>query len=137
LAIRLAQSPYGRLAFGLGLAALTQSLTIFLSGSGHGWNTPLFVSVILWVIAPVSLYAVGQRPPSRLLLVALALIGLGADAILIKGTVAEANVFPLYLHVNGVAGLAMIAAWLVLWLLWQVLVMRALVATRKFQPESQ
>ena len=130
MAIKLPQSPGGRLALGLGLAALAQSLTIFLSGSGEGWNTPMFVSVILWVIAPFSLYAVGQRPAPSALLIALALIGLGADAILIKGTVAEANVFPMYLHVNGAAGLAIIAAWLFLWLLWQVLVSRALVAGR-------
>ena len=107
-----------------------QTLSIFLSGAGHGWNTPLVVSVILWVIAPISLYLVAERPPQRVLLLVLVLIGLGADAILIKGTIAEADVFPLYLQVNGSAGLAIIAAWLFLWLLWQALVARALVAGR-------
>jgi len=128
LAIKLGRSPGSRVARGLGLAAVAQFLSIFLSGAGHGWNTPLFVSVVLWVVAPVSLYLLGERQRPRLLLWVLVLIGLGADAILIKGTVAEARVFPLYLQVNGAAGLATIAAWLFLWLLWQALVVRALVA---------
>ena len=111
-------------------------LSLFLSGAGHGWNSPLLVSVILWVIAPVTLYTVSQSPPPRGLLYALAAIGLVADFILIKGTIAEARVFPLYLQVNGAAGVGIIAAWLFLWLMWQALVVHALVANRSHAPLS-
>jgi hypothetical protein len=65
-----------------------------------------------------------------MLLLTLAAIGLGADFILVKGTIAEARVFPLYIQVNGAAGFAIIAAWVGLWLLWQILVIGALVSRR-------
>ena len=64
-------------------------------------------------------------PPS-----ALAVIGPVPDFFLIKGTIAEASVFPLYLQVNGAAGVGIIAAWLFLWLMWQALVVHSLVANR-------
>jgi hypothetical protein len=125
--IRLGRSPGSSVALGLGLAAVGSILGIFLSGSGHGWNTPLFVSVILWVIFPATLYLIQARPPQRMLLLALAAIALIADFVLVKGTIAERGVFPLYLQVNGGAGVVIIAAWVALWLLWQLLVIRALV----------
>ena len=72
-----------------------------------------------------------RTPQGRVALgIAIAAIALVADFILIKGTIAEARVFPLYLQVNGAAGVGIIAAWLFLWLLWQALVVRALVANR-------
>jgi hypothetical protein len=125
--IRLGRSPGSSVALGLGLAAVGTILGIFLSGSGHGWNTPLFVSVILWVIFPATLYLIQAHPPQRMLLFALAAIALIADFVLVKGTIAEASVFPLYLQVNGIAGVVIIAAWVALWLLWQLLLIRALV----------
>jgi hypothetical protein len=124
--IRLGRTPGSSVALGLGLAAIGTILGIFLSGSGEGWNTPLFVSMILWVIFPATLYLIQAQPPQRMLLFALAAIALIADFVLIKGTIAEARVFPLYLQVNRVAGVAIIAAWVALWLLWQLLVVRAL-----------
>ena len=130
MAIRLTRTPQGRVALGIAIAAVAGLLSLFLSGAGHGWNSPLLVSVILWVIAPVTLYTVAQNPPPRGLLYALAVIGLVADFILIKGTIAEASVFPLYQQVNGAAGVGIIAAWLFLWLMWQALVVHALVMTR-------
>ena len=125
MAIRLPQSDGSRVALGLGLAAVAQLLSFLLSGAGHGWNTPLLVSMVLWVVAPVTLYVVRQSPSPRAVLITLALIGLGADAVLIKGTVREARVFPLYLQVNGAAGVLIIAAWLLLWLFWQAIVVHA------------
>jgi len=113
---------------GLGLAAVAGILSVFLSGAGHGWNTPLLVSVILWVILPLTLYIIGQR--QRSLLLGLLVIALGADFILVRGTIAEARVLPHYVEVNGAAGIAIIAAWLAIWLLWQALVVRALFAAR-------
>jgi len=56
MAIRLARTPGSRIVLGLGLAAVAGILSVFLSGAGHGWNTPLLVSVILWVILPVTLF---------------------------------------------------------------------------------
>jgi hypothetical protein len=130
LAIRFGRSPGSQVALGLGLAAVASILGIFLSGSGHGWNTPLLVSVILWASFPATLYLIQARPLPRMLLLALAAIGLGADFLLVKGTIAEAGVFPLYIQVNGAAGFAIIAAWMGLWLLWQILVIGALVGRR-------
>ena len=130
MTIRFGRSPGSSVALGLGLAAIGTILGIFLSGSGHGWNTPLFVSVILWVIFPATLYLIQAQPQQRMLLFALAAIALIADFVLIKGTIAEAGVFPLYLQVNGAAGLVIIAAWAALWLLWQLLVIRALLSRR-------
>jgi len=128
MAIRLARTPGSRIVLGLGLAAVAGILSVFLSGAGHGWNTPLLVSVILWVILPVTLYIIGQR--QRSLLLGLLVIALGADFILVRGTIAEARVLPHYVEVNGAAGIAIIAAWLAIWLLWQALVVRALFAAR-------
>jgi len=128
MAIRLARTPGSRIVLGLGLAAVAGILSVFLSGAGHGWNTPLLVSVILWVILPLTLYIIGQR--QRSLLLGLLVIALGADFILVRGTIAEARVLPHYVEVNGAAGIAIIAAWLAIWLLWQALVVRALFAAR-------
>jgi len=128
MAIRLARTPGSRIVLGLGLAAVAGILSVFLSGAGHGWNTPLLVSVILWVILPVTLYIIGQR--QRSLLLGLLVIALGADFILVRGTIAEARVLPHYVEVNGAAGIAIIAAWLAIWILWQALVVRALFAAR-------
>jgi len=124
----LARTPGSRIVLGLGLAAVAGILSVFLSGAGHGWNTPLLVSVILWVILPLTLYIIGQR--QRSLLLGLLVIALGADFILVRGTIAEARVLPHYVEVNGAAGIAIIAAWLAIWLLWQALVVRALFAAR-------
>jgi len=63
-------------------------------------------------------------------LLGLLVIALGADFILVRGTIAEARVLPHYVEVNGAAGIAIIAAWLAIWLLWQALVVRALFAAR-------
>jgi len=128
MAIRLARTPGSRIVLGLGLAAVAGILSVFLSGAGHGWNTPLLVSVILWVILPLTLYIIGQR--QRSLLLGLLVIALGADFILVRGTIAEARVLPHYVEVNGAAGIAIIAAWLAIWILWQALVVRALFAAR-------
>jgi len=64
------------------------------------------------------------------LLYILAGIALIADFILAKGTIVEASALPRYLEVNGAAGMIIMAAWLFLWALWQVLVVRALFGGR-------
>jgi len=130
MAIRLGRTPGSRIMLGLGLAAVETFLAVFLSGAGHGWNSPLLVSVILWIVAPATLYVTQQNPPPRSLLFILAGIALIADFILVKGTIVEAAALPRYLEVNGAAGMIIMAAWLFLWALWQVLVVRALFAGR-------
>ena len=113
---------------GLGLAAVAQLLSLFLAGAGHGWVTPLFVSVILWVILPVTLYVLRQDDRrAAAVLWAIALIALGANALLIRGTMAERSSLSLYVGVNGASGLVIIALWLTLWLFWQAMVLRALI----------
>ena len=128
MAIKLARTPGSRIALGIAFAAIASILSVFLSGGGHGWNTPLLVSVILWVVAPVTVYVIYQSPPPRVLLYILAGIALIADFILVKGTIVEADVLPRYVQVNGASGLIIMAAWAFLWALWQVLVVRGLIA---------
>jgi hypothetical protein len=130
MAIKLARTSGSRVALGLGFAAVACTLGLFLSGGGHGWNTPLLVSVILWVVAPVTLYVINQSEPPRPLLYILVAIALIADFILIKGTIIEAEVLPRYAEVNGASGLIVMATWTFLWALWQVLVVRALLTSR-------
>ena len=128
MAIKLARTPGSRIALGIAFAAIASILSVFLSGGGHGWNTPFLVSVILWVVAPVTVYVIYQSPPPRVLLYILAGIALIADFILVKGTIVEADVLPRYVQVNGASGLIIMAAWAFLWALWQVLVVRGLIA---------
>jgi hypothetical protein len=128
LAIKFARSPRSRIVLGLGLAALAQLLAAFLAGAGHGWVTPLFLSVILWVILPVTLYVLQQDDRRAVaVLWAVALIAIGADALLISGTIGEGRILSLYVEVNGAAGLLIIALWLTLWFFWQAMVVRALI----------
>ena len=102
-----------------------------LAGAGHGWVTPFFLSVALWVMIPLTLYATQQGDRRvRLVLWVIAIIAVGADALLIKGTIAEAAALLFYVKVNGASGVAIIALWLGLWLSWQALLLRALVAGR-------
>lgn len=134
MTIRLARSPRSRVALGIAFAAVGSLLAVFLSGAGHGWNSPLLVSVILWVVAPVTFFVTSQCSPPRSLLYILAVIALIADFILVQGTIVEADVLPRYVEVNGAPGMIIMAAWAFLWALWQVLVVRALIA--RAEPEA-
>jgi hypothetical protein len=107
---------------------LAQLLSLFLAGAGHGWTTPFLVSVGLWVLLPAALFSVRLDPRSaRLILLTLLLIGLGADFLLVRGTLAEWGILPVYLQVNGASGLLIILLWLAIWFGWQIMTLRALI----------
>lgn len=90
------------------------------------------MTVVLWVMFPLTLYLAARRPPLRFLLAAMGTVALVADYIVIRGTFAEREHIALYLSVNGALGAALIAAWTALWLCWQLLIVRALVSA--FRP---
>ena len=115
----------------MGLAALAQSLGVFLAGAGHGWVTPFFLSAALWVLVPVTLYIVREKGLSaRLVQLAILIIALGADAFLVRRTIGEGDALPFYVRVNGAAGVLIVGVWLCLWLVWQVMIVNALFAGR-------
>ena len=127
MAISVARSPGGRLALGLGLAALAQFLSVFLAGAGHGWTTPFFISAVLWVLIPIALYALMQDGTrAKILLAAIVAIGLGADTLLVGGTMRESSALRDYVRVNGAAAWLIIVLWLTLLLFWQGLALRTL-----------
>lgn len=120
---------------GLALAALAQLLGLFLASAGHGWVAPLYISVLLWVLLPVTLSVAWPLEPvtrgSQANLLVLAVIGLGADAVLIDRTIDEAGHLAHYVEINGAVGLLLIGIWLCLWLSWQAMICWALVDSRR------
>ena len=127
--IRIAQSRTGKIALGLGLAAVALLTAIMLAGAGHGWTSPLLVSIPLWVVYPLTFYAAKQDVPhARAILWMLAIIALGSDALLIVGTLGETSHIAEYVRVNGIAGILIMAMWSVLWIVWQAILVRALLS---------
>jgi hypothetical protein len=114
-----------------------QFLALLLSGAGHGWTTPFFVTLSLWVLFPATfVVATTDGPQTLRAMIVLAVIALGADALLINGTLAEREILPLYVQVNGAVGLSIIGLWLAIWLFWQgVLVKAMLKATARSAAE--
>jgi hypothetical protein len=122
VATDLAQSQGARIALGVGLAALTQLLALFLSGSGEGWNAPFGLSIGLWLLMPLSFALAWPSSLARgATLTVVALIALAADALLMQRSLGEATYIRHYIDVNEAIGLAIIVLWLLLWLCWQVL----------------
>lgn len=126
--------PHARAALGFGVAALAQLLGTALAGAGHGWVAPLFLSVALWVLAPLALWLAWpvdkSRGSDRSALFGLAALAVGADAALIDLTIGEVDHLRFYVEVNGAMGLLIIGLWLCLWFGWQLLIFYALAARR-------
>lgn len=124
---RLARSPSLQLGVGLAIAAFAQLLSLFLAGAGHGWVTPLFASLLLWVMTPVTLMLAwpGNRAKWKELL-PLLLIALIANAWLIRSTIEEQGHLAHYLEVNGLIGFLIVALWVGSWLFWQGAVVASL-----------
>jgi len=100
-----------------------------LAGGGHGWNTPLLVSIPLWVLYPLTLYAHrNDLPHVKAIMWVLAAIAVGSDALLIIGTVDEATYLSAMIRVSGIAGYLIAAAWSALWIGWHVILVRGFVA---------
>jgi len=133
LTIKSNWSPGKRMGLGLAAALLAQLLALFLAGAGHGWVSPTWASILLWIAFPAA-FALAwpgnveamQLSETRPLLLSMAVIGLLADAWLIKSTIDEVGHLLRYLQINGAVGYAIAGSWLTLWLICQVLVARAL-----------
>jgi len=127
----IAQSLGGKIALGFGWAAVTLLVAMLLAGAGHGWNTPFLVSNVFWGVYPITLYAgqdhIRYRKVVLLNLVVSAIVG---DAWLIIGTMREASYLAASLRVNGIVEFLTAAAWSALWVAWQVILVRALLAAR-------
>jgi hypothetical protein len=114
------------------LAGLAQFLGLFLAGAGHGWVTPFFVTMPLWILFPATLaLAVRTDRVSRLVLFTAAAVALAADARLVSGTIDESSYLRFYLEVNGAVGWLIVVLWLCLWVSWQALLLRSLIAGHK------
>ena len=116
----------GRVA-GLLLALVAHLWALGTAGGGHGWNTPLWASFLLWAALPATLGTISPFGPyprgEKNILIGLLLIGLAADAGLWWATVGEgtgyfwvamrdATLFPVF--------------WLLIWASWQLIVLASL-----------
>jgi len=122
--------PARRLILGLILAAVAQFLGLLLAGAGHGWTSPFFASVLLWILIPTTLLAVRR---SRPLTLGMAAVALAADAWLIMRTIDEGNALRHYLDVNGFVGFVLVGGWIGLWFSWQGAVIIALLFGRRVE----
>ena len=116
---------------GLALAACAQLLAIFLAGAGHGWVAPLYLSIALWFLIPLTLlvaWPTHSRP--RLAMIAIAAIALAADALLVSRAWGELAAIRFFLDVNGGFGWTILGLWLSLWFGWQVILFYSLLAGR-------
>jgi hypothetical protein len=120
-----------RIALGLLLAFFAQFLGLMLAGAGHGWVAPLFISIVLWVLWPMTLaigWPIGRG--GRLALAAMIVAALLADAWLISKSLGEADYISRYIEINGAVGSLIIGLWLLLWTIWQAILVCSLVAPR-------
>jgi hypothetical protein len=121
-----------RIALGLLLAFFAQFFGLMLAGAGHGWVAPLFISIVLWVLWPMTLaigWPIGRG--SRRTLAAMIVAALVADAWLISKSLGEADYISRYVEINGVVGSLIIGLWLLLWTIWQAILVCSLAAPRK------
>jgi hypothetical protein len=124
----LPRSENGRILTGVGLAAAAQAIALFLSGSGEGWNAPMWCSFGLWLIYPITLMGAPRRAEGDLSLVVFAALAApAADYFLVRSTLREWAHLRAYVHINRLLGLAFIGAWLFLWSYWQYLALRSLI----------
>jgi hypothetical protein len=107
---------------GLLIAFIAEALALGLSGGGEGWNTPIKVSLVLWVTYPVVLARLRLSPSDRLMTVEIALLlaGLASDIALVLLTINEGLQYPRgFIAINGVFGVLWMGAWIAIWLTWQ------------------
>ena len=107
---------------GLLIAFVGAALALGLSGGGEGWNTPLKVSLALWVTYPVVLVRLGLPQGNRSTTVELALLlaALASDIALTVMTLSEGLQYPRgFIAINGLLGALWIGAWIAIWLGWQ------------------
>ena len=129
--IRRLESAGARLGLGFAMAALAQFLSFLLAGAGHGWVAPMFLSIGLWFLIPLTLVTAWPTAPiEKSLLFVIGAIAVAADALLISRSLGEVSYIEHYIDVNGLLGLTIIGLWLALWSCWQFILLYSLVARR-------
>lgn len=110
---------------GLAVAGAAQLLAFALVGAGHGWVSPFFASLILFMTLPFALIRLADRvslsPIPEAILLGIALI---ADIWLIAATIGEARNFQHMLETYP----AFVLGWIAIWLSWQALASAALLS---------
>lgn len=110
---------------GLAIAAMAQFIAFALVGAGHGWVSPFFASLILFLMWPFALVRLADRaslsPIPEAILLGIAAI---ADLWLIAATVGEARYFQHMLASYP----AFVLGWIGIWLGWQVVAFAALLS---------
>ncbi len=110
------------------LWALAMVTAAAVGGAGHGWVAPLFVSIPLVFLYPLILVrGLDGRPFSRGIDGAILIVALCLDVLLAGYSLfAERGSFGRAVMVSGGA----VAAWLALWLGWQILLIARLTGTK-------
>lgn len=119
---------------GLVIALIGHSLALGLAGGGHGWNSPAFLSFVLWLAYPtVLIHFLALRDPSRATTdFAILFAALGTDAALVLMTLAEGMEYIARLvRVNGaLTSTIWIGGWLLIWFGWQLIAVLNLLRAR-------
>lgn len=102
---------------GLFPAMLAEYIALGLAGAGHGWVSPLFCGLILFLAWPATLAVLAiVRRRRRLACALLVGAGLVADAVLALSTLLEGTQ---YLERVLAVGSPLPVLWILLWLGWQ------------------
>src|SRR6185295_11312524 len=109
--------------FGNGIVCT--ALSLFLTGAGHGWMSPVVVSWISLVACPVVAATAFMRGTSaRIAAIVVVAVGISADFMIWKSDFADPSGFT---HVWSV-GASFVVAWMTSWFSWQTAA--ALIAVR-------
>lgn len=110
----------------LGNGVACTALSLFLTGAGHGWNSPLVVSWISLVACPGVVAMSNMRGRSaRIVAVCAIAIAVCADIMIWRSEYADADGFE---HVWSV-GRPFVIGWMASWFSWQIAA--ALLALRR------
>jgi hypothetical protein len=113
---------------GIAIAAVAQFIAFMLTGAGHGWITPFWFSLSLWLLLPLVLVRLRGRAisgaGSLLRNASLLPLALALDLALIVATFVEGSdqiiSGPHYFMKVTAAGPMLVVTWIMLWLSWQV-----------------
>lgn len=109
---------------GLLIAAFARMVAVGMVGGGHGWVTPMFFSLALFLAYPVALLRLTATGP-RWVVVDLVIVGLAglADVALLLATIQEGMEY--FWRVLGSFALIPIL-WLAIWFAWQAMALYCL-----------
>lgn len=115
----------GWIVCGILIASAGQFFALMLAGGGHGWNTPFWVGLVLWLAYPATLMPMrsGTRHSfDRALLILAAL----ADISLVAFTLFEGMEY--FVRMVRFAGVWwVICVWALIWFGWQIVVATRLI----------